>query len=218
MRSVAVLRVWGVVVAGMVACSDATDPGSEAEPTGVEFSTGGDVAFSAAGLPELTDGRPAAADFAVAFADSLGGLVIAGFELVDGTRGNLFVLQLADVATGEFGPCGIGADCHGSLLIDMDSQNVTVVREFWALAAGGVTVSSVAEGRVSGSFEGFQYLGPNQEETILDMGDGSFDVPLLDEETSRLGMECFLVRVNGGTCARRSPMVSLRLPLRSAAP
>lgn len=190
-----------MVVAGMAGCSDGTGPRAEGDPSGVEFSTGAEVAFSAAGLPELTGDRPAAVDFAVAFPDSLGGLVIAGFEVVAGTRGNLFVLQLADVASGEFGPCGISSVCHGSLLVDMDPEYVTVVRESWALSAGRVTVSSVSGSRVTGSFEGFRYIGPNHEETFLEIGGGSFDVPLLDEKATRLAMECFVVRVNDGTCS-----------------
>lgn len=39
-------------------------------------------------------GAVAATTFAIAFPDSVSGLVISGFQLREGTRGDLFILQL----------------------------------------------------------------------------------------------------------------------------
>jgi hypothetical protein len=182
------------------ACSDPTSP-LLPETDGLAFTDAHGRAFASAGFPSFSQGDVAAVAFAVAFPDSLGGLVIAGFDHAGGTRGDLFVLQLSDDEPALFQGCGDAVgECHGRLLLDIDAANVADYSELWELIDGSVTIAASGSDVVAGTFSGFVYAGPNDAETALHVEAGSFEVPLLSEAAGREIMQCFLARAAGETC------------------
>lgn len=189
------LLVVGAVVA--TAC-DGTGPEDRIE--GVELAFGDGGAYVAAGAPQFVGGEVAGETFAIAFADSVGGLVITSFQVTDGTRGDLLVLQLGSVAEGTFEPCGAGQECHGRILQGLDPENLDIAPAFFELAGGSVTISELEEERVAGSMADLEFLPTEDGSEPLTVSSGAFDLPLLSHDEGIAIMQCFLVRVTGGTC------------------
>ena len=182
-------------------CSDPTTPPLAHESDGLQFTDQNGHRFAAVGYPSFTDGSVNASTFAVAFPDSLGGLVISSFEVTEGTRGDLFILQLTENRTGEFAMCADSEPCHGRLLVGIDAENPSDVRERWELTGGSVTITSNGGGTLAGTFQNFVYTRSDDTggRTTL-VGSGSFEVPLLGEQQARGAMACFLARAIGGSC------------------
>lgn len=192
-RSTLVLLLAVFLVA---ACDDPATPGPNPE-SGVTFTYQGGTTYAADGAPDLQDGAVAAGTFAIAFPDSVGGLVISGFQLRDGTRGDLFILQLTTARTGDFGPCGVGADCHGRLLENIDAEDLQSLDAAWEIEGGTVQVTEAGPQRVVGSFQDLT-LTDGDESRAVDSG--TFDLPLMSQQDGIDIMQCFLTRLTGGSC------------------
>ena len=193
-----------VAAAGMVAlggCQDSTVGPDETQPDAglaMSFSEGGQ--YQADGLPSFDGSDVAPGTFAVAFADSIGGLVMTGFSKTMGTRGDLFILQLLNLRAGDFGPCSIvgGGGCHGRLLEDIDAAKLQDVGATWEIVDGSVQVDNAGPDRVSGSFSGLMLESRDGTATRTVDG-GTFDLPLLSDAEGSSIMRCFLARVTGAS-------------------
>ncbi len=209
-----------LAVLASAACDDPATPGSMAA-TGVNFTYLGGPSYAADGVPDFEGGDVGAGTFAIAFPDSVGGLVLSSFQKGDGTRGDLFILQLTVERTGDFGPCGvrrdshgevvalaervggtgsrswIGGDCHGRLLENIDAENLQSLDAAWEIASGIVQVTEAGPERVVGSFKGLTLAGDDGFRTI---DSGTFDLPLLSAQQGVDIMQCFLTRLTGGSC------------------
>jgi hypothetical protein len=190
---IALIAAVGLAAAG---CTDPTTPTPD-DTDGIQLPMAAGQ-FSSAGSPSFSENDVEADDFAVAFPDSLGGLVIAGFQLDEGTRGDLFILQLIELRTGEAIQCGTMNDCHGRMLVGIDAANVADIDEIWTLTNGSVTITHANSATVAGTFQSLVFTGDGGAQ-LLAFG-GTFEVSVLSESQGRDIMTCFLARATGGTC------------------
>jgi hypothetical protein len=189
------LLVTIATAAALAGCSEAAGPESPGD--GLDFSWEGG-AHHAAGLPSFSGQEIEPETFAIAFPDSVGGLVVASFELEEGTVGDLFILQLVQRATGTF-TCGLGHDCHGRILEGIDAANLQSVETYWEIESGSVTVETLTADRVAGHFDDLLLVAGDAGPTRT-VDSGTFDLELLSEADGVDIMRCFLTRVTGGTC------------------
>ncbi|MFO7894513.1 MAG: hypothetical protein R6U63_12330 [Longimicrobiales bacterium] len=183
---------------GLVGCSDASGPGEPEGPDdGVNFTWDGGT-YHAAGLPSFSGQEIEPETFAIAFPDSVGGLVVSGFERKEGTVGDLFIIQLVQRATGTF-TCGVGQNCHGRILEGVDATDLQSVQTYWEIESGTVTVDTLTDDHIVGHFDGL-VLGDDGTGATRSIENGTFDLELLSEADGVDIMRCFLTRVTGGTC------------------
>jgi hypothetical protein len=200
-RSVLALSLAFTLAAflALTACDDPTDPPMGTEE-GIDLTFSDGASYQTAGPPQITGGELDAADFAIAFPDSTGGLVIATFQKTEGTRGDLFILQFVQQRTGTFEDCGLGGDCHGRILESIDAANLSDLQAYWEITAGTVMLDEAGPDRVSGSVSGLVLAQQPDGIATRTIQEGSFDLALLSEDEGIGVMECFLTRVTGGTC------------------
>jgi len=161
--------------------------------------------FNTFGDPIIDGGELSLASFATAFPDSVGGLVIAAFETTNTkeSRGDLFILQLTDVRTGSFGPCGVGQSCQGRVMEDFDTDQLRPFGHVWEMAGGNVQVDTYGAGHLKGSFSGLVLKDQAQDSVLPDrtIESGTFDLTLLSQAEGVAAMQCFLATVSGsGGC------------------
>lgn len=181
------LAVAVALAAGAAGCGDAAEPA----PAGsVTFDYGGAVSgsFSAAGPPPpvSVEGVPEFGNWALGAAgDSLGGVVIAGFRTTDEETGDLFVLQLDEVRTGEF-TCEPNAECHGRVLFGIPDHGGLPASEaelWFEIVSGTVQVNRAAGGTLAGTFSFTARDQGGSGDQILTVVAGSFEVPLAGQGT-----------------------------------
>lgn len=183
-------------VASLAACSDTTGPESPL-PSSLELSYADGGTYRASGEPVFDGGDLSAATFATAFPDSVGGYVISSFQMTSGSRGDLFILQLTDRETGDHGPCGTGASCHGRILEDFDADQLTTLGTYWEIISGTVQIEQSGPDRLVRAFTDLtlQAQDSTAEERTVDSG--TFDLELLSDEEGTAAMQCFLARTSG---------------------
>lgn len=199
MRSLgfAILVVGGTVAVG--GCSDSMT-GSIDVPAGalaMQYAEGG--GYEASGAPVFSGSELSPGTFATAFPDSVGGLTITAFARTNGTRGDLFILQLGDRRKGTFSPCSMFDECRGRLLEDIDAQDLQDVARAWEITGGSVQVDMLGSDRVQGSFAGIVIQSQDGAAETRTVQNGTFDLPLLSEEEGVDIMQCFLARATGAT-------------------
>ena len=177
------------------ACAEATGPNGE---EGVRLAFDDGASHVAAGDPTFGAGGLEAATFAIAFPDSVGGLVITSFQLTGETTGDLFVLQAGTFAEGEYGPCQVGGECHGRILEGIDPENLQVAA-YWEMTGGTLSVDEIGGDRIRGRLTDLAYERSDDRATLV-VESGTFDLPLLSQEEGVAIMQCFLYRVTGGSC------------------
>lgn len=200
-RVATVLTIALLAMFVLAGCGDdeLTEP---AEQSGLEFTYGGDRSgtYASEGAPTIgSSGLPEVSSWAIARPDSLGGMVIAAFEPSGATTGDLFILQLHPIRTGEFTPCDIyaGEGCHGRLIIGVDTEDFTVVEEWFEITSGSVTLSEASETRVRGSFS---ITLENQDATeTITIDDGVIDVPFSNDQQLSHGLSCLARNLRDGT-------------------
>jgi hypothetical protein len=169
-----------------------TDPGVRVTPSG------------AAAPPLAADGAPQVSGQTVAFTtfatarDTAGTLAIIGFE-EDGAEGNLFVLQTLDNDPGTYGPCGgdLNVTCHGRYIVGVQQGSVATHDAWYEIQSGQVIITSVADGRVQGSFN--VVLGPRAGGGPTFPAQGEFNVPVASAATASAA-NCFGQQASGSTC------------------
>jgi hypothetical protein len=189
-------------LAGAAACSDegvtAPAPGD-----GLSFQLRGAVSaeYHASGSPGVrADGLPLAGSFAAAFPDSLGGLVIAGYQS-DGATGDVFILQLPSTGPGEYGPCTRNGEsgCHGRLFLGVDPATLDVAGGAYQVVSGTVSLTGSGGQRVRGTLE-LSLQNADGTETLT-VSAGTLDVPLSADRLESNGVACLARNLEAGTNA-----------------
>ncbi len=181
MKALSSLAVVGLfaLAALLVACDDDSTGIETPSDLGFSFSGVTSGTYEATGTPGVdADGRPEFGSWAImAEPDSVDGVVIASFRTTEDPRGDLFVLQLASLQTGEFTPCEPNADCHGRIFFGVNTDDFTDYDYYFEIVSGSVTIAEIGAGRLRGSFQ-FNALdqGGAGSDTIT-VDDGEFDVP-----------------------------------------
>ncbi len=192
-----------LALAAAAACGDATGPG---ESGAITFSYEGELAgsfdvrgapptFSVEGVPEFGEWTLAAAG------DSLGGVVISGLRTAADDTGDLFVLQLAEIRTGEFA-CSQDGECHGRILFgipDRDGLPVGEAERWFEIVSGSVEVTEAGAGRVAGTFAFTARDEGGAGDATLTVEDGIFDLPLTSQ-SGGLSVICTSDRAAGEDC------------------
>lgn len=179
----------------LAGCADGTAPSPNAE--GVNLQWSGGSGFSASGSPTYAAGSVVPATFAVAIADSVGGIVIAAYQQ-RADRGDLFVLQLAENRLGLHGPCAVitsPSHCHGRIIENVTATNTTNM-VYFQVTTGIVQIQSVGD-RLVGKVSGLRLDGP--ETRIIE--EGTIDLPFIQGEDAIRMMRCFLATAQGIACA-----------------
>jgi len=181
MKALSTLTVAALfaLAALLVAC-DEDSTGIE-PPNGTNFSFSGDLSgiYEAVGTPAVdTAGRPEFGSWAImAEPDSLGGIVIASFRPTGDPRGDLFVLQLASLQTGEFTPCEPNADCHGRIFFGVNVDDFTDYDHYFEILSGSVTITEIGDDRLRGNFEFSATDEGGAGSQTITVSDGELDVP-----------------------------------------
>lgn len=196
MSAVAALMLGG--------CQESPSSPGNTEPGSLAMSDGGG-GFEASGAPTLAGNEVVPGTFAIAFPDSIGGVVVSAFRQTVGTRGDLFILQIKERRQGVFDPCDIFRECYGRLLEDIDAANLSDVGRGWEIIDGSVDVQTIQPDRIVGSFKDLVLESPVPDSSAAgstnterrDISDGTFDLPLMSEEEGAAAMRCFLARATG---------------------
>lgn len=196
MRTSAVLAACAVTLA---ACSDTpTRPDASAR---IDFgiAAGEPGHYFAAGSP--SGSRPAtllASSFAAAMADSVGGLVVVGFQPTDPQHGDVFILQVRATSPGTYtcaGPLSVGEGCYGELMTGVARGDPAPPDRIFWITDGQVSLSTVGT-RVAGTLQ----LSLAADDTLgadtIAVSDGTFDVPMSDASVSG-GLQCLIAYLLG---------------------
>lgn len=194
--------VLGLSSALAFACGGVLDPGDD---EGISFSyeralTG---RFAApADTPRVSvEGVPEFGEWALAAAgDSLGGVVVGAFRTAGDGTGDLFVLQLDQLRTGEF-VCGTAA-CHGRVLFGIPGHGglpPEPAERWFEIVSGSVTVARAGPDRLQGSFSFVARDQGGSGSAELAVEEGSFDLPLTGVRTA-VSAVCLAARAAGEEC------------------
>ena len=207
-------RLTGAMLVGLLpltACDDDGTAGPPAEPLpGLEFSYAGDISgdYQSDGrLPTIGgNGRPEFGSWALARPDSLGGLVITGFDgevggfgPVDNGLGDVLILQLNHIREGSFESCGSSGSsgCHGRFFVGVVLIDLSIVQEAFEITAGRVEIDDISGSRVRGSFEA-TFTNDDGSRTITVI-DGVIDVPFSLNHTVSKSVGCLARNLEAGT-------------------
>lgn len=196
------LLIMTLPFSAAVGCDDDEATGPNGTSSGLEFEYDGarSGSYQSEGMPTIAaSGLPDVGSWAIARADSLGGLVIAGFEPTGQTQGDLFILQLHPLGTGEFTPCGVsgGEGCHGRFIVGVDTEDLSAVEAWYEISEGSVTLTEAGPDRVVGSFSAtFTEFGGTATLTVTD---GVIDVPFSQDPSLANGLRCLIENLQAGT-------------------
>lgn len=206
-------RLTGAALACLLpltACDDDGTAGPPSEPfPGLEFSYAGDLsgAYQSDGrLPVISaSGLPAFGSWAVARPDSLGGLVITGFDgevggfgPIENGLGDVLVLQLDDIREGVFDPCGTTASsgCQGRFFVGAVLIDLSTVQGAFEITGGRVEIVDISDSRIRGSFEA-TFTNDDGSRTITVI-DGVIDVPFSLNRSVSKGIGCLTRNLEAG--------------------
>lgn len=193
-----------LAVAALAACND--DDPVEPEPgdepgLGFEYDGARSGAYQSEDAePTIgSNGLPEFGSWAVARPDSVGGLVIAAFEPTGDEAGDVFILQLLEIRTGVFEPCGIFASggCHGRFFIGVVLDDLATVEEAFEITDGRVEITEASAERVRGTFEA-TFESQDGSRTI-NVTDGVIDVPFSEDPFLGGGIACLARNLEAGT-------------------
>lgn len=189
----------------LASCEGGADPLFPPAGDGLAFVYGGAASgsYRASGDAALRpDGLPGFGRWAVARADSVGGIVVAGLEPTGGGRGNLFILQLRGRETGEYrcSYLGTGAGarkCYGTLIVGIDLDDPSRPGEHYYVDSGTVTVTALTADRIRGSF-GVGLRALRDESKRITVTDGRIDVPYAEGMAMFNGLTCLVENLRSG--------------------
>lgn len=182
----------------VAACSD--EPTELNDLPGLTFTASGLHPFDANGTHDPNN--TLAGSFAMAFADSLSGLVAIGYSPAD-SAGDVLILQFPR-QTGTYA-CGPTAPCHGRLLSGVrlfqhpDGYTGWTTQRHFEIQGGSVIATQVGPARLRGTFQAT--LRPTDGGTAIQVNNGQIDVQYNSTPPgpgqSLRGVEC-LLRLSGG--------------------
>jgi hypothetical protein len=183
------------------ACAESTGPTTTTPGGALDFVANGatPTEYHASGAPAVrADGLPLAGSFAAAFPDSLGGVVIAGY---DGSGGDVFILQLTSPSPGEHSPCTLNGEsgCHGRLYRGVNPANLSVAGGTFRVASGSVVITESTADRLRGTMD-LSLQSMNGPETLTVTG-GTFDLPVAGDRLASNGVACLARNLESGTNA-----------------
>lgn len=194
---------FGLLLTVASGCGDGFGPGARGSLS-FDYSGAREGRFAvAADTPSVSvEGVPEFGDWTLAAAgDSLGGVVVSGFRVADGT-GDLFVLQLDQLRAGAFA-CGPSSACHGRVLFgifDHGGLPPHPAPAHYEIVDGEVVLSLATTDRLQGSFSFTARdqggTGPNE----LGVTDGSFDLRPASQAAGG-SVVCFGQRASGSECS-----------------
>jgi hypothetical protein len=184
----------------VTACTDAATSPVDNSDDGLTFTAAGLHPFEANGSQDPNN--VLAGSFAIAFADSLQGLVAIGYSRAD-SAGDVLILQFPR-QTGTYA-CGQTAPCHGRLLSNVrlfqhpDGYTGWSTQRHFEIQSGMVTATQVGPTRLRGTFQAI--LEPTDGGAAIQINDGKIDVDYNSTPPppgqSMRGVEC-LLRLLGG--------------------
>lgn len=197
----------GVLAVGLLGgCGDDKGATGPAENTpGLGFTYGGarsGTYQSGGGVPTIgSDGLPEFGSWSMARPDSLGGLVIVGFQPTGTDRGDVFILQLTETRTGVFEPCGIfaGGGCHGRFFVGVDLTQLASVDEAYEITDGRVDITEITADRLKGMFQATFESQDTAGVRTIDVTDGVIDVALSSDPFVGGGIACLARNLEAGT-------------------
>lgn len=199
-RLVGLLALLGLLALVAVgACADGVSPDDRLELAGVDFGiAGGSLGAHSAGGEPVGSGSLLSGEFAVAVADSLGGLVLVSF---DEENAGLFILQIGSVEPGEYACSGVEAApaCHGRFFDDVQvSGGMIEMGAHFEIHSGSATITSNEEGRLQGELSvRIDPVGGTAADPIV-VTDGVIDVRYLDEELDDARLWCLIGLTGSG--------------------
>lgn len=200
-RTLAVLPLLAAL--SLASCEGVGDPVAPADDDGLRFSYSGAASgsYRSAGSTSLgSDGLPRFGEWAVARADSLGGIVVAGLEPTGESSGNLFILQLRRKETGTY-ECALhganGRTCYGTFIVGLDFDDLSRPGEYYFVDAGSVTVTSLTSDRIQGSF-GIGMRSARDPDRTITVTDGRIDVPYAEGTGLFNGLACLVENLRSG--------------------
>ena len=193
------LLLVAALAAGCEGDGGPTEPGG-GTPAGLSFTLQGAQTRphqSSGNATVDSRGIPTFGSWAVARPDSLGGLVIAGFQPNDGATGDLFILQLSPRRTGDFTCNEHGTEgCHGRTFLGVSPQALTVAGGTWVVTAGSVSISEASDTRVKGTMS-LTLKNVRGPETLTITG-GTIDVAYSASTTLANGIACLARNLASG--------------------
>ena len=184
----------------VTACSDSATSPVDNNDNELTFTASGLQPFEANGTQDPNN--VLAGSFAIAFADSLQGLVAIGYSPTD-SAGDVLILQFPR-QSGTYA-CGLAAPCHGRLLAGVrlfqhpDGYTGWTTQRHFEIQSGTVTAAQVGPTRLRGTFNAT--LLPSDGGAAIQINDGKIDVDYNSTPPgpgqSMRGVEC-LLRLSGG--------------------
>jgi hypothetical protein len=196
--------VTALTITSLLGCDTGAGPaGPGLEPEGLSFSYSGAAAgtYQSSGMLTLdTDGVPSLGSWAVARPDSLSGLVVAGFDRTDETKGNLFILQLTRRNPGEYTCSHPGTDggCHGRLFIGVRPSDPAAVESVFHVTAGTTVLTTVGPDRAIGTFD-LTLTRDGAEGEVIVVENGTMDVAFMNDVLLAHGLACLARNLEEGT-------------------
>ncbi|HEX2203927.1 MAG TPA: hypothetical protein VHG91_11540 [Longimicrobium sp.] len=176
------------------------DPGPVAAGLNFTYAGARSGEHRSGGTPSLTQaGVPSFGAWAMANADSVGGVMLAGFDPTTSPEGNFFILQLRPAGTGSF-DCAAGGQggCHGRFIVGVDTGDLTAAPEGWyEVVDGSVDIAEATATRLVGSFEAT--LVDAETNDTIHVADGTIDVPFSASPNLSDGINCWARNVQNGT-------------------
>jgi hypothetical protein len=190
-----------LAAASLAACDGGGGPVQSGDEEGLRFRYSGRISgeYRSEGTPSLSQaGVPAFGAWAIARPDSVGGLIMVGFQPTTSPQGNLFILQTRPLGTGELACTRHGSDCHGRFIVGVNTQDLSAVPDDWfEVVQGRVTLDEVSGTRVRGSFA-LRLVDTSANDTI-EVTDGVIDIPFSSDPVLSHGINCWARNVQNGT-------------------
>ena len=189
----------------LASCEGGADPFVPPTDEGLSFSYDGAASGryrSSGGVSPGANGLPGFGEWAVARADSIGGIVVAGLEPTGGGRGNLFILQLRGREPGEYRCSYQGSEpgarkCYGTLLVGIDLNDLSRPGEYYSVDSGTVTVTALTADRIRGTF-GVGLRAQGDGSRRITVTDGRIDVPYAEGMAMFDGLTCLVENLRSG--------------------
>jgi hypothetical protein len=192
--------LWAATL-GACQAGTATDP--EGAPQGIRFQSSGAVsgAYSAQGNPADDPARILSSQFAIAMPDSVGGVVIIGYQPTDAAKGDVFILQ-APRQTQTFPCAGVESSgpCHGRMFVGVTGTDLARVERAFFITEGSLTLTQIGPDRLKGFFTAT--LKSQEGTSTVQVTNGTIDVRYTSAELSNGGILCLisLAGAGQGTC------------------